>query len=266
MAQAPQTTTQELPVNGQQIRTEIRDKLAQWMEECFVQKSTTGSILAVAGVYLLLMGKKRFKLFLGTVGAICGGWTAFFVLNLIRLTQEGQSFGPNQTWIYVGLIGVAVIGGAIASIVLLNYSIYATAAAGGAALGSLISSAMQGILGSDPFYKQIIIVSCTILISILVRYFEDTIIALTSACVGSISLTLGYDLLFGKGNFARTIVDSVPGSGADFRSALSGDAMQMVLLGAGVALFGFIYQVFFVERLEKKAKKSKQKPKPETLA
>lgn len=173
-----------------------------------------GIALIAIGLFLVFMGRRLFKIFLGISGFIVGG-SAF--LYFFMLAQTYFLAGPYPRWYFwvTGLVG-GLLGSALFN-KLWKWAIYGMSAYGGVMVGLWILGMISDTSISKHIERTTFLFIFGIIGLFLAHFIDELVVIVSSSLMGAFTAVFGYDMInfVGFRLFVQKTFDQSPASIVD---------------------------------------------------
>lgn len=150
-----------------------------------------GIALIAIGLFLVVMGRRLFKLFLGISGFIVGGSAFLYVLTVLH-THLNIEFSRWMFWT------VGIIGGLIGSILfnkMWKWAVYGMSGYGGVMLGFWILGMISDTPVNQYIERTTFLVIFAIIGLFMAHFIDEFVVITSSSLTGAFTAVFGYDMI-----------------------------------------------------------------------
>ena len=172
-----------------------------------------GIALIAIGLFLVAMGRRLFKLFLGISGFIIGG-SAFLYILMVAGTHLHISCPRWLFWV-IGLVG-GFLGSAM-FIKIWKWAVYGMSAYGGVMLGFWILGMISDTELNKYIERTTFLVIFAIIGLFLAHFIDEFVVITSSSLMGAFAAVFGYDMIHFVGFrlFVKNTFDQSPANMVD---------------------------------------------------
>lgn len=228
-----------------------------------------GGVAILVGIYLTFVGKRFFKPFLSLFGFVAGLFGSFLGIGYVLTLLNSQTKSEFGTTAVVGAGIACILGGFIGSFLLLwltNAAITLAAVAGGIFTARFYSGQLIPLIqshikkeasswlstASNETLSFIIMAAGGLVAFLTVKIFENAVIAIISATLGSIFTAIGIDCFANK-NILQMVLSEDP------KKFENSNVLLALFMTFTLAVAGFLVQMFVLkspEEVEAEKKKA----------
>jgi hypothetical protein len=164
--------------------------------------------LIVAGLFLAFMGRRIFKAFLATSGAIVGGSVLLGLLVLVE--ARTQIVAPVWLFWVFGLVGAFT--GSTLFVKAWKWAVYAMSAYGGVMFAIWLLGVINGFEFAQHINRNIFLAVWGVIGLFMAHFVDEFVVIFSSSMIGAFSTVIGYDLIFCVGFrvFIKNTIDNTP--------------------------------------------------------
>lgn len=172
-----------------------------------------GISLIAIGLFLVVMGRRLFKLFLGISGFIVGGSTFLYILMI----ASTHLYVPCPRWLFwvMGLVGGFL--GSIMFTKIWKWAVYAMSAYGGVMLGFWILGMISDTELNKYIERTTFLVIFAIIGLFMAHFVDEFVVITSSSLMGAFTAVFGFDMIkfVGFRLFVMNTFDHTPTSIVD---------------------------------------------------